>query len=224
MHSITKSRAGRLAIGLALLLAAQGLAPAHAADKASGSAHAHAHDARSDVSKGYFEDSAVKPRTLADWQGEWQSVYPYLADGTLDPVFEHKAEQGDKTAAEYRAYYQTGYKTDVERIEIKENGRIVFSRNGASFGADYVADGHEILTYEKGNRGVRFIFRKQSGDDAAPAVIQFSDHRIAPEKADHFHLYFGDDRAALLKELTNWPTYYPAELNGDQIVAQMLAH
>lgn len=38
------------------------------------------------VYNGYFEDSAVKDRTLSDYAGEWQSVYPYLLDGTLDQV------------------------------------------------------------------------------------------------------------------------------------------
>ena len=32
------------------------------------------------------------------------------------------------------------------------------------------------------------------------------------------------DRAALLEELTNWPTFYPAALSDDAIVAEMLAH
>lgn len=32
------------------------------------------------------------------------------------------------------------------------------------------------------------------------------------------------DRAALLEEVTNWPTYYPAALTADEIVAEMLAH
>ena len=87
-----------------------------------------------------------------------------------------------------------------------------------------MTDGHEILTYEKGNRGVRYIFRKSAGDDAAPQFIQFSDHKIAPDKADHYHIYWGNDRATLLKEVTNWPTYYPAGLTGEQIVEELLAH
>ena len=65
------------------------------------------------------------------------------------------------------------------------------------------SDGHQILTYEKGNRGVRFIFEKQAGDAGAPCFIQFSDHRIAPEQDDHFHLYCGDDRAKVPGALTN---------------------
>ncbi|NLL32990.1 MAG: zinc ABC transporter substrate-binding protein AdcA, partial [Enterococcus cecorum] len=41
--------------------------------------------------------------------------------------------------------------------------------------------------------------------------LQFSDHAISPQKAGHFHLYFGNEsQEALLNELENWPTYYPS--------------
>ncbi|MGD9866165.1 MAG: ZinT/AdcA family metal-binding protein, partial [Pseudodonghicola sp.] len=30
--------------------------------------------------------------------------------------------------------------------------------------------------------------------------------------------------AALLEEVTNWPTYYPSTLSADQIVHEMMAH
>ncbi|MFB2595460.1 ZinT family metal-binding protein [Paracoccus sp. p4-l81] len=190
-------------------------------------AHDHAHDHGSadaaKISKGYFDDDQIAPRELSDWTGDWQSVYPLLQDGTLDPVMAHKAEHGDKTAAEYKAYYDTGYRSDISRIEIV-GSTITFHRGDSAAKGEYAADGHEVLTYPKGNRGVRFIFKKQSGDDAAPAFIQFSDHRIAPSKADHFHLYMGEDRAKLLEELTNWPTYYPAGLTPAQIVDEMMAH
>lgn len=114
----------------------------------------------------------------------------------------HKAESGDQSADEYRAYYEIGYRTNVERIKI--DGNIVsFFEGEKPLEARYVSDGYEILSYKKGNRGVRFIFKKTEGDAAAP---QFSDHKIAPETADHYHLYWGNDRAALLDEVTNWPT------------------
>ncbi len=71
---------------------------------------------------------------------------------------------------------------------------------------------------------MRYVFEKAEGDAAAPAYIQFSDHAIAPKEAGHYHLYWGDDRTALLAELTNWPTYYPSELAGDEIAAEMMAH
>ena len=195
----------------------------HDHDHAHGD-EAHAHDhGDPQIAKGYFDDSQIADRTLSDWEGDWQSVYPYLQDGTLDPVMEHKAESGSMTAEEYKAYYDTGYKTDVERITI-EGDVVTFYRDGEAVEGHYESDGYEILTYAKGNRGVRFIFKKTGGDEAAPQFIQFSDHRIAPADADHYHLYWGDDRAALLKEVTNWPTYYPASLSGEEIVREMMAH
>jgi zinc transport system substrate-binding protein len=189
----------------------------------SGEVHGHSHDHDDPIYKGYFEDNQVKERVLSDWAGDWQSVYPYLQDGTLDPVMAHKAEQGEKSADEYRAYYEIGYRTDVERIEI-EGDSVKFFEDGKPLEARYASDGYEILTYEAGNRGVRFIFKKTDGDAAAPQYIQFSDHKIAPEKADHYHLYWGNDRAALLEEVTNWPTYYASSLDAKEIVHEMMAH
>jgi zinc transport system substrate-binding protein len=185
--------------------------------------HAHAHDHDDQIYKGYFEDGQIADRPLSDWEGDWQSVYPLLQDGILAPVMAHKAEAGTMTAEEYAAYYDVGYHTDVERIAI-EGDTVSFYAAGEPLVADYAYDGYEVLTYEKGNRGVRFIFAKTQGDEAAPRFIQFSDHRIAPSTADHYHLYWGDDRAALLEELSNWPTYYPSDLSADEIVAEMLAH
>nr|WP_235931174.1 metal-binding protein ZinT [Paracoccus xiamenensis] len=211
--------------------AGQGAAKDHGHDHSHDHAHSHDHDHAHDhgdevtkaAAKGYFDDDQIAPRGLSDWQGEWQSVYPLLLDGKLDAVMVHKAEHGDKTAAEYTDYYKTGYATDVERITVAGD-RVTFVRDGKPVSARYADDGHEILTYKKGNRGVRFIFQKVEGDAEAPQFIQFSDHKIAPSKADHYHLYWGEDRAEVLKELTNWPTYYPAALTAEQVAEEMMAH
>lgn len=216
---------GALAIG-SMLLAATTLPVSAAGKEKPVSTHSHSHDhseANKGVANGYFEDAQVKPRALSDWEGDWQSVYPYLLNGSLDPVMAEKAAHGDKTAADYRAYYEIGYKTDVNRIIIKGDS-ISFYRGAKPVEATYATDGHEILTYKKGNRGVRYIFKKTGGDEAAPHFIQFSDHTIVPAKAGHYHLYFGNDRKVLLDEVTNWPTYYPFALNGPEIVEEMAAH
>jgi zinc transport system substrate-binding protein len=206
-------------------------APALAAGKdKTSTAHSHSHDhshgqteAEKQIYKGYFEDAQVKPRMLSDWEGDWQSVYPYLLNGSLDGIMAEKAAHGDKTAAEYRAYYEIGYKTDVNRITIKGDN-VAFYKEGKPTQGTYVSDGQEILTYKKGNRGVRYIFKKTGGDADAPQFIQFSDHTIAPKKAGHYHLYWGNDRKALLDEVTNWPTYYPFQMDGPEIVEEMAAH
>lgn len=129
------------------------------------------------------------------------------------------------TAEEYKDYYSVGYETDVERIVIND-GNVTFYQNGEEASGDYKYDGYEILTYEKGNRGVRFIYKLADAEasEDLPQYIQFSDHIIFPTESHHFHLYWGDDRDELLNEVTHWPTYYPSELDGDGIVRDLLAH
>jgi len=184
----------------------------------------HGHDEESkQIYNGYFDDNQVLDRELSDWEGDWQSVYPYLLAGDLDVVFEHKAEHGDMTAVEYKEYYTVGYKTDVERITI-ENNVVTFYQNEKVNSGEYVSDGYEILTYKKGNRGVRFIFKLVNESQDMPQYIQFSDHNIFPVKSGHYHLYWGNDRAKLLEEVTNWPTYYPSKLDAEGLVHDMLAH
>ncbi|QGH35936.1 ZinT/AdcA family metal-binding protein [Gracilibacillus salitolerans] len=186
--------------------------------------HDHSHNHDEDIYAGYFEDSQVEDRPLSDWEGDWQSVYPYLLDGTLDEVFEHKEEHdGEKTAEEYREYYDEGYETDVDRIVIEGN-MVTFYEGDEENSGEYSNDGYEILTYEAGNRGVRYIFALEDDAEGLPQYIQFSDHSIYPTEADHYHLYWGDDRGALLEEVTNWPTYYPSEMDGHDIAHEMMAH
>jgi len=211
---------GTALIALSALVAMS--TPAVAQTSKSETADTHNHEQHSH-GPSLIDEADVQNRDLSDWENDWQSIYPFLQDGTLDGVLEHKAEKGEKTVEEYRAYYTTGYVTDVERILI-DGPSVTFFENGQPVQGTYESDGYEILTYASGNQGVRFIFEKSSGDEAAPQFIQFSDHLIKPEKADHFHLYWGDDRAELLTEVTNWPTYFPANLSGAEIADSMLAH
>lgn len=186
--------------------------------------HAHTRGHDEDIYAGYFEDSQVEDRPLSDWEGDWQSVYPYLKNGTLDEVFAYKEEQdGEKTAEEYEKYYEKGYQTEVGRIVI-EGDTVTFHKGGEESFGKYAYDGYEILTYKAGNRGVRYIFELKEEDEKLPRFIQFSDHSISPTSAGHFHLYWGNNRAALLEEVVNWPTYYPSEMEGHDIAHEMMAH
>ena len=38
----------------------------------------------------HFADSDVQDRSLEDWTGDWQSVYPYLENGDLNEVMKKK--------------------------------------------------------------------------------------------------------------------------------------
>src|SRR5690606_19869076 len=99
-----------------------------------------------------------------DFEGQWQSVFPYLQSGDLDEVFEHKEEDGDMTAEEYKEYYTTGYETSVNQIGI-EGDQVTFYEDEKEYSGTYENDGYEILNYEKGNRGVRFVYKLIEGSE-----------------------------------------------------------
>lgn len=174
----------------------------------------------------HFDDSDVQDRSLTDWSGEWQSVYPYLENGDLDEVMECKAESGEKTAEEYKKYYETGYKTDVEKMSINgEEGTMEFTKNGVTSKAKYEYKGYKIYDYSLGNRGVRYFFEAVDNTSDAPKYVQFSDHGISPGKSEHYHIYAGNDSFdALSEEMDNWPTYYPAGMTSNEIKEDMLEH
>lgn len=117
-------------------------------------AHSHGHqmtEAEQKAANGVFEDKDVRDRKLSDWDGTWQSVYPFLLDGSLDPVFEKKAQKGEKSAAEVKAYYRKGYATDVDAIGI-ENNVMEFHRGKTVSSCRYDYSGYKILTYASGKK------------------------------------------------------------------------
>lgn len=215
-------------IPLAILVTAFFAAPsmAHQGHDHHGHDH-HAHSSEQDKNahNGIFEDAAVKDRNLSDWYGDWQSAYPYLQNGSLDAVMKHKSEiKKDKTAEQYKQYYEKGYMTDVDRIVINGDA-FTFYQSGTPYKGSYKYDGYKILNYDSGKKGVRYLFSLSKGDAKAPKFIQFSDHTIAPKKVAHFHLYMGNEgHEKLSKELTNWPTYFPSKWNKEEIVHDLMHH
>ncbi|MGE9552989.1 metal-binding protein ZinT [Erwinia amylovora] len=201
-----------------------------AAGHSYGHSHPHSHgapmtEAEEKASHGVFNDGDVKDRSLTDWDGMWQSVYPVLVSGKMDPVFEKKAkEDPSKTSGQYKEYYKTGYATDVTEIGI-ENGVIEFHLNGQESSCHYAYSGYKILHYASGKKGVRYLFECKDPASKAPRFVQFSDHTIAPRQSAHFHLFMGNtSQEEILKEMDNWPTYFPYQLTSEQIVDDLLHH
>lgn len=219
-ENVMTTKMSALALGVGLLLAS-------AQTFAHGN-HSHGPaltEAEIKASEGIFADGDVKDRSLSDWDGIWQSVNPYLLNGDLDPVLEQKAKKaGAKSVAEYREYYKKGYATDVDQIGIEDN--VMEFHIGKTVNAcQYAYSGKKILTYASGKKGVRYLFECQQADSKAPKFVQFSDHIIGPRKSQHFHIFMGNEsQEALLKEMDNWPTYYPYALHKEQIVDEMLHH
>jgi zinc transport system substrate-binding protein len=183
--------------------------------------HEHSHEEEP------FTIDDVKDRALTDWAGDWQSVYPYLLDGTLDPVMEHKAESGEKSARAYYEQYKTAYATDVDRVRISADS-MTFYRQGVPATARYGYKGTGISADDDGSLWVRYKFEALGNPPTgAPKYIMFSDHLHAPAKTEHFHIYASDVSFDVLMadtNPTNYPTYYPAHLTKDEILEEMIGH
>lgn len=81
------------------------------------------------------------------------------------------------------------------------------------------------MTYEKGNRGVRYLFETDDENAGEFKYVQFSDHNITTTDAEHFHIFWGgESHDTLLEEMDNWPTYYPTSLTGQEIAQEIVAH
>jgi zinc transport system substrate-binding protein len=182
--------------------------------------HSHSHEES-------FTAADVKDRELTDWEGDWQSVYPFVLDGTLDPVWEHRAEEGDKTAREYLEEGKAHYVTDVDRVVITPDS-MSFYRNGVPATARYVYRGPGITPIEGESPWVRYKFEAVgTPPTGAPKYIMFSDHLHAPQKTEHFHIYASDkgfDELMADEDPVNYPTYYASDLTKSELVAEMIGH
>ena len=183
----------------------------------------HAHDHSKEVST--FEDDEVQDRSLSDWAGDWQSAYPFALDGTLDDAFAAMAEEGEMTADEYKTYYQNGYKTDITNIDI-EGDHIEFTyEDGKKVGSDYQYVGYYIQNWSTGTKAAMYRFEAVDRTSGAPVYIEFNVHMIEPAAAEHFHIRMSNESFdAIVDPENSWPTFFPADMTGEEICEHMEGH
>ena len=191
--------------------------------------HGHDHDEHGHEHHGKevktFEDHDVKDRNLSDWAGEWQSPYPFVLDGSLDEAWEEKAEDGKKTAAEYKEYYKTGYKTDSASVSIKGDKITYKYDNGKTVSAKYKYVGYFIQLWSGGTKGAMYRFERTDKKSDAPKFIEINDHMIEPAKAEHFHLRMSNESFdAIVDPEKYWPTFFPASMSAHEIGEHLSGH
>ena len=143
----------------------------------------HDHDHSKEVST--FEDDQVQDRALSDWAGDWQSAYPFALDGTLDEAFAAMAESGKMTADEYKAYYQTGYKSDIQDIKINGDHIAFTYDDGKTVESDYRYVGYYIQNWSTGTKAAMYRFEAVDQGSGAPVYIEFNDHMIESAAVEH---------------------------------------
>ena len=183
----------------------------------------HAHDHSKEVST--FEDHEVQDRSLSDWAGSWQSAYPFALDGTLDDAFAAMAEEGEMTADEYKTYYQNGYKTDITNIDIAGDHIAFTYEDGKKVGSDYKYIGYYIQNWSTGTKAAMYRFEAVDRTSGAPVYIEFNDHMIESAAPEHFHIRMSNESFdAIVDPEKSWPTFFPADMTGEELREHMEGH
>ncbi|OPZ21878.1 MAG: Metal-binding protein ZinT precursor [Firmicutes bacterium ADurb.BinA205] len=187
------------------------------------SEHEHDHDHSKEVST--FEDDEVQDRPLSDWEGDWQSAYPLVLDGSLDEAWEHKSEDGKMTAEEYKDYYTKGYKSDYSAISIHDDHIKFTDNDGNETESDYEYTGYYIQNWSTGTKAAMYRFEAVDKESGAPVYIEFNDHIIEPDKAEHFHIRMSNESYdAIVDPEGNWPTFFDAALSPEEVCDEVIGH
>ena len=176
--------------------------------------HNHSHEKK----------EVTEDRTLSDYEGEWQSLYPFMDDKFKKETVSYMAEaEGFDDEEEAWNFFYEGNKTDVRYVNIKGNEIEFVNTDGSKTTGTYEYDGFYSDCW--GETSIRYQFKNVDQNSDAPAFVQFDDHLNYPTKTEHFHLYCGDDAKAMLEIKYNWPTYYPASIESeDDMIHEFLKH
>mgnify|MGYP004498049929 CR=1 FL=1 len=178
--------------------------------------HDHAHDEA-------FTEADIEDRTLADFAGEWVSLWPMMKDGELEEYCAHKAEDAPSmTAEDYREKYIVSWACNVKDVSVTGNSITFNYLDGTTASAEYRYAGFATKTSDSGKISVRYQFETDSVE--APKYVQFNDHGHEPGAAEHFHLYFGNNGFDALMESTASSYFAPASLDKEGILEMLMGH
>lgn len=176
--------------------------------------HEHGHEE--------IEMDEIEDRTLADFDGEWQSLYPLAENGSLDEVFEHLAEHEEGTSQEdLKKTYVEHWMSDYDRIEIVD-GMIAFTDHKGNVQKNkYTYQGFAPIKAEDGDiEGVRYQFMSEG--EGTPKYVQFNDHNHEAVTTEHFHLYYGNESFDELTAKEAGGFYMSALLSPEEISEELL--
>lgn len=179
---------------------------------------AHDHDAA-------FTEKDIKDRTLAEFNGKWESIHPMLLNGDLDEYCEHKAEEDEDASTTKETIFEkqkANWACAVNQVEIKNDKITLTYTDDKKVTATYTYAGYKVKKSDSGKLSVRYQF--QTTDKNAPKYVQFNDHGYKPSEPEHFHFYFGNQSfEAMMDSKTN--SYFVHDgLDAHEVLDVLMGH
>ncbi len=176
--------------------------------------HEH-HDAHEHSHASEIQAGDIKDRSLSEFNGEWQSLYPMLISGKLDEYVEHQAKEKGKSEKEMQKEIEAKWNCGAKLVKIDGNKITLTYDNGKSVSGSYKYAGYAVKKNDEGKiTNVRYKF--ETSDKNAPKYVMFNDHGFEPAKeVAHFHFYFGNN---------NFEEFMNSKVNSYFVASKLSAH
>lgn len=157
--------------------------------------------------------SDIRDRALTDWLGDWQSVLPYIQDGSMDSFISAKSVETETTHLTQWVRYLKQFATSYTNITI-EDGRASFVSQIGTVSANYHYNGYMIAESSHGP-AVWYTYQCDQPESGAPLYLAFNDHGHGipgehdGEEVGHYHLRYSYEDIDGLVSLGEWsPTFF----------------
>lgn len=181
--------------------------------------HEHEHSHSSEI-----DEHDIKDRSLAEFNGTWQSLYPVLMSDGLSEYIEHQAEEKGKSESEMKAEIAAKWNCGAKSVKVSGNKITITYDSGKSVSGKYSYAGYAVKRNEEGKiTNVRYKF--ESKDKNVPKYVMFNDHGYAPAKeVAHFHFYFGDNGFAEFMDSKVNSYFVSSKLSAHECEDLLLGH
>ncbi|ORX88208.1 Calycin-like protein [Anaeromyces robustus] len=171
-------------------------------DKLTEKEHSHKNEEKEDKnehnhnhqSTGTFTEADIKPRELSEFNGKYQSVYPYYLTGDLVDYVVQQAEKKNTTFVEQNKEINMKWNCGVKYFEVNDDKITFIYDDDKEESAEYTYAGFGIKKNDKGEISTtRYKFETTSKN--APKYVMLNDHCHEPsdEPITHLHLHFGNE-------------------------------
>ncbi len=191
----------------------------HEAHEHEHEAHEHSHDHDKEIT-----EADIKPRSVSEFAGEWQSLYPVLMTGALDEYVEFQAEKKSISVKDSRAEIEAKWNCGIKTIKIKGDEITLIYDNGKKESGSYKYAGFATKKNDQGKiSSLRHKFSLVKGN--GPKYVMLNDHGHEPVKSvEHFHIYFGNNNFDELVTTKSNPFFVDSKLDAKGCLANVMGH
>ena len=181
----------------------------------AGTAHSHA----------AFTEDDIKPRKLSEFNGDYQTVYPYFLEGDLADYVVQQAEKNNNTYAEQWDIINQKWNCGISYFYVKDDTISIEYEDGKKVEAKYTPAGVATKKNDKGEIStVRYKFETKS--DKAPKYIMLNDHNHEPsnEEITHVHFHFSNISYDDIMTSKLIPFFVQKQYDSDETREVLLGH